>query len=125
MRHLTAAERDELAVQLQLMKQRALDEIRSTAADVEANVQPRDHEVQGHADEAEAERLSDVRFAEMDVDRARLHDIEQAQQRLTEGRYGVCLDCGEDIPRERLMVLPTAIRCAACQAAAESQAARH
>jgi DnaK suppressor protein len=124
MKHLTAADRNTLADQLQVMKCRALDEIRGTGADVEANLQPQDHEVQSQADEAEVERLGDVRFAEIEIDRAKLHDIEQAQQRMAEGRYGVCLDCGEDIPRERLVALPTAIRCAACQAAAESRARR-
>lgn len=124
MKHLTAAERDELAHRLEAMKRRALDEISGTAADVEKNATPQDHEVRSQADEAEAERFGDVRYAEMEIDRARLHEIEQAQQRIAEGRYGVCLDCGEEIPRERMLALPTAIRCAACQAAAEGRA-RH
>lgn len=124
MKHLTTAERDTLANQLQVMKRRALDEIRGTAADVETTLKPQNHEVQSHDDEAEAQRFGDVRFAEMDIDRARLHDIEQAQQRMAEGRYGICLDCGKEIPRKRLLALPTAIRCAACQAASES-GARH
>ena len=64
-------------------------------------------------------RRNDVRFAEIEVDRQRLSEIEQAQQRMAEGRYGICADCGEDIPRERLLAQPMAIRCAACQAAAE------
>ncbi|RZL92743.1 MAG: TraR/DksA family transcriptional regulator [Variovorax sp.] len=122
MKHLTAIEHRALADQLQVMKHRALDEIRGAAADLDTNLKPQDHEVQSHADEAEVERLGDVRFAEIEIDRAKLRDIEQAQQRMNEGRYGVCLDCGEDIPRERLMALPTAIRCAACQIAAEGRA---
>ena len=122
MKHLTAADRDALATRLEAMKRSVLDEIRDTAADVESNLKPQNHDVQSHDDEAEAERFGDVRFAEMEIDRTRLHDIEQAQQRMVDGHYGICLDCGEDIPRERLMALPTAIRCAACQAAAESSA---
>ncbi|CAN7717355.1 TraR/DksA family transcriptional regulator [Variovorax sp. LjRoot178] len=113
-----------LADQLQAMKRRALDEIRGTAADVKTSLQPQDHEVQSHADEAEAERLGDVRFAEIEIDRARLLDIEQAEQRMADGRYGVCADCGDAIPRERLLAQPTAIRCAACQTAAENKLRR-
>jgi len=71
--------------------------------------------VRAWADEAEAEREDDVRLAEIEVERQRLQDIEQAQQRFADGRYGVCAACGEDIPRERLLALPVAIRCAACQ----------
>ncbi|SDE46872.1 transcriptional regulator, TraR/DksA family [Variovorax sp. CF079] len=119
MKHLTSADLNALAAQLQAMKHSVLDEIRDTAADVEAHLQPQDHEVQSHADEAEAERLGDVRFAEIEIDRARLRDIEQAEQRMSDGRYGICADCGEAIARERLLAQPIAIRCAACQATAE------
>jgi DnaK suppressor protein len=83
------------------------------------------HEVRSHADEAETARLNDVRFAEIEVDRVRLSEIEQAQQRMGDGRYGICVDCGEDIPRERLLARPMAIRCASCQAAAELHRRRH
>jgi DnaK suppressor protein len=121
MNQLSAADRKTLAEQLQLMKRRVLDEIRTTTADVETSTRPPSHEVQSHADEAEVERLGDVRFAEIEIDRARLHDIEDAERRIAEGRYGMCMDCGEEIPRERLLAQPTAIRCAACQAAAESR----
>lgn len=121
MNHLSAADRKTLAEQLQAMKRSVLDEIRSASADVENNLQPASHEVQSHVDEAEVERMGEVRFAEIEIDRARLHDIEQAQQRATEGRYGVCIECGEDIPRERLLAQPTAIRCAACQIAPEGR----
>jgi DnaK suppressor protein len=121
MNKLSAADRRTLAEQLQLMKRRVLDEIRTTTADVETSTRPPSHEVQSQADEAEVERLGDVRFAEIEIDRARLHDIEHAQRRIAEGRYGMCMDCGEEIPRERLLAQPTAIRCAACQAAAESR----
>lgn len=124
MKHLTDADRNMLADQLQAMKRRALDEIRGTSADVKTSLQPQDHEVQSHADEAEAERLGDVRFAEIEIDRARLLDIEQAEQRMADGRYGVCADCGDAIPRERLLAQPAAIRCAACQTAAENKLRR-
>ena len=50
-----------------------------------------------------------------------LHDIEQAQQRMAQGLYGVCVDCGDEIPLLRLMAQTTAIRCAACQTLAEGR----
>lgn len=124
MKHLTEADRNALADQLRIMKHEALDEIRDAAADVASDSQPQDHEVRSHADEAEAERLDDVRFAEIAIDRTRLRDIEQAEQRMACGRYGICVDCGEAIPRERLLAQPIAIRCAACQAAAEIRSRR-
>jgi RNA polymerase-binding transcription factor DksA len=37
--------------------------------------------------------------------------VELAQQRLAEGTYGTCVDCGKEIPSERLEAIPEAIRC--------------
>jgi len=119
MKHLNATDRDALARQLQRMKSQVLEELRESAPSMQSSSADDAHDVRSHADEAEAERQDDVRFAEIEVDRQRLSEIEQAQQRMAEGRYGICADCGEDIPRERLLAQPMAIRCAACQAAAE------
>ncbi|MEJ8850672.1 TraR/DksA family transcriptional regulator [Variovorax rhizosphaerae] len=53
-------------------------------------------------------------------DRHRLHEIEEAEHRLACGRFGVCVDCGEEIGRLRLLAQPIAIHCTACQAALEA-----
>ena len=45
---------------------------------------------------------------------ARLAEIEAALQRMTEGRYGVCEHCGDDMAEERLQVLPWARLCLKC-----------
>ena len=37
--------------------------------------------------------------------------VEVAQQRLAEGTYGTCIDCGNEIPEARLEANPEAIRC--------------
>jgi DnaK suppressor protein len=50
---------------------------------------------------------------------AELQAIEQALQRLADGSYGLCLQCGTAIPAARLHAQPTAERCVGCQAAAE------
>lgn len=41
--------------------------------------------------------------------------IYAALQRMEEGKYGVCLDCEEKIPQERLKIVVGAIRCRECQ----------
>ena len=121
MKHLTAADREALADRLQAIKRGVLEELRGPMAMIETSMRPGDHEVRSHADEAEAERIGDLRCAEIEIDRARLKDVEEAQLRMAEGRYGICADCGEDIPRERLLAQPIAIRCTACQAALEAR----
>ena len=66
-------------------------------------------------DEDPLEGIDDVLLAEM-------RQIEAALQRIDDGAYGVCVDCGDDIAMARLEAMPTAIRCITCAtAAAEGQ----
>ncbi len=41
--------------------------------------------------------------------------VERALERVREGAYGVCEDCGRRIPRQRLKFQPAATRCVDCQ----------
>lgn len=45
---------------------------------------------------------------------------EHARDRIAQGAFGICEDCGRKIAEERLAALPDATRCVACQAAWES-----
>jgi RNA polymerase-binding transcription factor DksA len=42
---------------------------------------------------------------------AEAKDVAEAQKRLEEGTYGICIDGGEEIPVERLEAIPEALRC--------------
>ena len=120
MRHLDTDDRRALHLQLDMLKREVLDELRASAPAAQRMSAESQHEVKTHADEAEAERADDVRFAEIELDRTRLEEIDRALARVADGRYGICEDCGAEIPRARLFAQPTAIRCAACQTAAET-----
>jgi DnaK suppressor protein len=50
-----------------------------------------------------------------------LSAIEDALQRVRQGTYGICEDCGRNIPVARLQALPYASNCVACQRAAEQK----
>ncbi len=70
------------------------------------------------SDELDAARsLSDVETHASLIERAeeRLRAIDFAFNRLEQGRYGVCAQCGQEIPIERLRVLPFAVYCIDCQ----------
>lgn len=43
-----------------------------------------------------------------------LSDIDIALRRMTTGRYGSCLDCGMEIPLERLRAVPQTLLCLGC-----------
>ena len=46
--------------------------------------------------------------------RARLRELDDAEERLAQGRYGVCESCGRAIPAGRLEARPVARTCIAC-----------
>jgi DnaK suppressor protein len=65
----------------------------------------------------DSDREIDLVFT--DHERQELADIGLALQRLDHDAYGVCIDCGADIPLARLEVMPQALRCLACEQVAE------
>ena len=48
-----------------------------------------------------------------------LAEIEAALQRIDDRTYGICFNCGNEIPRERLEVSPWASLCIDCKRRAE------
>lgn len=58
-----------------------------------------------------ADLLSGVTMAEVARDAAEVRDINAAEARIAAGTYGVCVDCGRRIGRQRLEAYPTAKRC--------------
>ena len=45
----------------------------------------------------------------------RLTELEHVQRRLEQGSYGLCEQCGEAIPEERLEAMPDTTLCIPCQ----------
>ena len=52
-------------------------------------------------------------------DAERHNMIDSALERIRLGRYGICISCGKEIPKERLEVLPYTVMCVNCASAAE------
>lgn len=75
-------------------------------------------------DQAWSDLVSDLNLAEVTRDVGEMRRIELALQRLAEGRYGICISCGEGIDPERLEVNPAAVRCLECQREFESRSRR-
>jgi RNA polymerase-binding transcription factor DksA len=66
-------------------------------------------------DEAAASLLRDISEAEVLRDIGEVRDIAAAEQRMADGQYGLCIDCGEPVAFERLKAYPSAKRCVPCQ----------
>ncbi|MFN3989275.1 MAG: TraR/DksA family transcriptional regulator [Erythrobacter sp.] len=91
-----------------------LAELTERAEDIEEDLRhPLDADFSEQAmDLADDEALEGVD----DVLRAEARQIVFALKRIENGTYGVCANCGADIPAERLAVQPIATRCVACAA---------
>lgn len=66
-------------------------------------------------DESLASTLADFNITIVDRQVHGMRDIEAALQRIRDGEYGTCIDCGDDIAFARLLAYPTARRCIVCQ----------
>ncbi len=75
-------------------------------------------------DESLANALADFNLTLLDRHIDGMRDIEAALQRVKNGEYGVCIDCGEAVTFPRLMAYPTAKRCIACQEKREKRYAQ-
>lgn len=73
------------------------------------------------ASDAQARAATEIgeEFAMNEHETAELNAIEAALERLAQGLYGQCQDCGVSIPQARLQAYPMALRCIACQTLAE------
>ena len=50
-----------------------------------------------------------------------LDAVNSAFERFDSGTYGRCVSCGQEIPTERLLVIPEAARCVRCQQRAQRE----
>lgn len=57
----------------------------------------------------------DIDYTLLNMQIERLREVENALDRLEEGTYGVCEECGASINLERLNVLPFTTCCVQCQ----------
>lgn len=63
--------------------------------------------------------LQDELLARLEYERAR--DRADAERRIRSGHYGVCEECGDRIPKRRLMAVPFSRYCRPCQERKERQ----
>src|SRR5207244_5459751 len=73
---------------------------------------------------SEADTQEEIELGLLQMKTETLNKITLALQRLAEGTYGSCLECGDDIAAARLRALPFAVRCKTCEEARESAECR-
>jgi DnaK suppressor protein len=105
MRVRLRARAGELRAEIQDTLDRSSDETHVRIAE-----QARDAE-----DDSFSNLIVDLNLAEIERDVDELRRIDSALNRVTAGTYGMCVNCGEPIPKQRLLAEPTALRCVRCQ----------
>jgi DnaK suppressor protein len=80
----------------------------------------RDGEERGDAHHHPAEAATDADLRERDLReqlrwKEREVRLRAALAAIEAGTYGICVDCGAEIPEGRLRALPDAVRCVPCQ----------
>jgi DnaK suppressor protein len=70
-----------------------------------------------------AQDVEDQELARLSASRLneRARRLRIALSRVSEGEYGVCSECGASIPAKRLVAVPDATTCVACQERLERQ----
>jgi len=72
-------------------------------------------EVRDIGDASVGDLLADLNLAVIDQEVNEIRRIERALERIREGSYGRCIDCGVEIDLPRLEAEPAAERCVDCQ----------
>lgn len=117
---LTATQRQQLRATLEARKEALLQELDAVQhGHLRQAADPDDRVVDDP--EEQAERLSGEVLS--DAEARRDHDelvlVRAALQRMADGSYGLCVNCGKAIAVPRLLAHPVAARCIACQSTFE------
>ena len=103
---------EDIKQKLQEEKEQILAELRAQAASSKDNSRK---DVGDEVDSSVDEQERELSLLLRDRDRDRLESIEEAIQRMQAGDYGYCEECGDSIPKRRLMAMPLARMCVNCQ----------
>ncbi|HJL87100.1 MAG: TraR/DksA C4-type zinc finger protein [SAR324 cluster bacterium] len=79
------------------------------------NLSDIERDVGDEVDNSMVEQERELNLLLQDREKQHLEAIEEALQRIETGEYGFCDECGDQIDQKRLMVIPLAQLCIACQ----------
>jgi DnaK suppressor protein len=111
----------DLKQMLEDRKKEILGQLHEKIRDVRSeNVSGKVNTVLDPGESSEQGIQEDIEFALIQMKAETLNKINEALNRLEEGSYGNCFECGEEISHTRLRALPFAVRCRDCEAAREN-----
>jgi DnaK suppressor protein len=111
--HLSASQREALASKLHAQHDAIMQQL--NALDQQTRTPDAD-------DAAQLDGAHEVDVTLSEIEQFELNQINQALLRVVGQDYGVCVNCGAEIPLRRLEAEPQASRCLECQAQLERNA---
>jgi DnaK suppressor protein len=115
---------DELKQMLEGRQRELVAEVQGKIRGVRADGAEKPHEVMDQGETSEVDIQEDIELALIQMKAETLNKINEALNRLEDGRYGMCFECGDEIAEARLRALPFAVRCKDCEEAREIAAQR-
>ena len=75
-----------------------------------------DAQLESLDDAAVADELLELNLDYVEGETGKLRGVQDAEQRMKEGTYGICIDCRRDISPDKLQLQPSSTRCSECEA---------
>ena len=91
----------------------------------ETRDEPRDEYSGDMLDRGERFHEEDLQYTLLGMKTETIQRIDEALERLAEGEYGFCAECGDEISEQRLAAMPFAVRCFECQGQVEADPHKH
>ena len=110
---------NELKKMLDSRRRELVAEVQGRMRDVR-NEGSKERDVLDQGESSEVDIQEDIELALIQMKSETLNKIDAALRRLTEGSYGDCFECGDEISEARLRALPFAVRCKECEEARET-----
>ena len=110
---------NELKKMLDNRRRELMAEVQGRMRDVR-NEGSKERDVLDQGESSEVDIQEDIELALIQMKSETLNKIDAALRRLSEGSYGDCFECGDEITEARLRALPFAVRCKECEEARET-----
>ena len=124
MKHLTAGQSALLQAELEQRRKQLDDRLAAHHGGLSRVEHAREVLQQDDDDAPQRAGERAVDMALSDLETQELGAVSQALARLNGGQYGLCADCGAEIPFDRLKAEPWALRCVPCESRHEAAPGR-
>lgn len=106
---------DAIQENLENQRERLVDQLDELGATPSGDLRSDVNYGDGFADAAATTAERTERLGLVDTLKGQLDEVDTALERISEGTYGVCSNCGRDIPPARLEARPESTLCIECK----------